>query len=144
VWDELKKKAAPFNSAVLSARDAEGYPASVRTAFAFDDAERALRVHPAADLALEPGPASLLFHSHDERLWGLQIVPVRGELALSAGGWVFRPRKFAADGTGGLAVLRMLLNCRKAAKAYLCKRGLARPAVPWARLKELKGEAGHK
>ncbi|MBC8076893.1 MAG: hypothetical protein H7Y32_12515, partial [Chloroflexales bacterium] len=73
MWDELKQQGDRFTSAVLSARDADGYPASVRTTCTFDDGQRLVRVDVPADVALQAGPASLLFRSHDEQLWSLQI-----------------------------------------------------------------------
>jgi hypothetical protein len=141
MWDELKRQAGGFSRTVLNARDADGYPASVRTSFVFDDAERIVRVDVPAGVALQEGVASLLFHGHNEQLWDLRIASVRGELARVDDGWVLRPVKLVEDASGALAIVRMLRNCRKTAKTYLAKRGLARPAIPWAHLKELKGKA---
>lgn len=142
MWDSLKRQGGAFTSAVLNGRDADGYPASVRTAFTFDDAQQAVRVTVPAEAALQAGVASLLFHSHDEQLWDQQIVLVRGELVRAADGWLFRPLTFSLDNAaGGLAMLRLMLKLRKTAGAYLKKRGVARPAVPWARLNALKGKA---
>jgi len=142
MWDELKRRAGTFTSAVLSAHDADGYPASVRTSFAFDEGRQAVRVEVPASVSLQEGVASLLFHSHDEQLWSQEIVLVRGELIRAPHGWVFRPLKLVREAPSSpLGIVRFLRQCRKTAKAYLKKRGVQRPAVPWAHLRELKGKA---
>jgi hypothetical protein len=119
---------------VLTARDAAGYPVSVRTPVQVDDTRHELYVKVAPGAEPESGPASLLFHQHNEQLWDLQIVFVRGELTHTSDGWVFRPQPLAPPPNA----LRMILNCRKTARAYLRKRGLDRPSIPWERLKAIK------
>ncbi len=134
MWHKLKHHINAFGSAVLSARDADGYPLSVRTAFHADNVRHELRVEVPTSVEVQPGPASLLWHQHNEQLWDLRIVVVRGELANTGNGWVFRPQPL----TPSPNALRMILNCRKAAQAYLGKHGLARPPIPWDRLKAIK------
>jgi hypothetical protein len=134
MWDKLKQQASTFQSAVLTTRDADGYPVSVRTSFNADDARHELRVAVPPTVEAQPGPASLLFHQHNDQLWNLRIVLVRGELAHTGNGWVFRPQPI----TPSPNALRMILSCRKTAQAYLRKRGLARPPIPWDRLKAIK------
>lgn len=142
MWAELTPSLGAFPSAVLTARDGDGYPASVRTPMAPDAARQVVGVEVPAHLGLRPGPASLLLHSHDEQLWGLRIILVRGALERTGDGWAFRPTALASGAeSGGLAAVRMLLSCRKSAAAYLRKRGLARPAVPWGRLNAVKAAA---
>lgn len=134
MWDKLKQHVSTFGSAVLTARDADGYPVSVRTPLRVDDTRRELYVTVAPGVEPEPGPASLLFHHHNEQLWELQIVFVRGELAQTSGGWVFRPQPLSPSPNA----LRFILNCRKTARAYLRKRGWERPSIPWERLQAIK------
>ncbi len=134
MWDKLKHQAGTFPSAVLTSRDADGYPVSVRTSFSTDDARHELRVTLPPTVDAQPGPASLLFHQHNEQLWNLRIVLVRGELANTGHGWVFRPQPLMPSPNA----LRMILHCRKTAQAYLRLRGLARPSIPWDRLKAIK------
>ncbi len=134
MWDKLKKETSTFRSAVLTARDADGYPVSVRTSFNADDVRHELCVALPVAVDMQLGPASLLFHQHNEQLWDLRIVVVRGELANTGNEWVFRPQPLPPSPNA----LRMILNCRKTAKAYLRKRGLARPPIAWDRLKAIK------
>jgi hypothetical protein len=141
MWDKINQAIGSFTDPVLSAHDADGYPASLRTPVVPDAGQQVLNVQIATDLELQPGPASLLFHSHNEQLWDLRNVLVRGELAHTGSSWVFIPRQLAParDADGGLALLKIVLDLRKVAAAYLKKRGLARPQVPWDRLKAAKG-----
>jgi hypothetical protein len=64
-------------------------------------------------------------------LWNQKIFLLRGRLE-EAEGHVFRPEKFIPSiGTGGpLGTVRMVLGVRKAAAAYLKRRGMARPGIP--------------
>lgn len=134
MWDKLKDQIGSFHSAVLTACDADGYPVSVRTPIRADDTRHELCVEVPAAVDMQPGPAALLFHEHNEQLWDLQMVVIRGALSETGGEWAFCPQPLAPEPNA----LRMILNSRKAAKAYLRKRGLARPSVPWDRLKAIK------
>jgi hypothetical protein len=134
MWDKLKHQVSTFGSAVLTAHDANGYPMSVRTAVYADNDRHELRVEVPATAEVQSGSASLLFHQHNAQLWNLRIVLVRGELTSTGNAWVFRPQPLAPSPHA----LRAILNCRKTATAYLRKRGLARPPIPWGRLKAIK------
>jgi hypothetical protein len=142
MWDRLVTYVQTFQSAVLNAHDANTYPASVRTPVVINHDTRTLRVQVPAELALRSGPASLLLHSHNEQLWDLKIVLVRGKLTTTPDGWIFHPTSFASEpgAEGGLALVKMILKLRKTAKSYLKTRGLARPQIPWNRLKAIKQE----
>jgi hypothetical protein len=134
MWDNLKHQIQSFSSAVLTTRDATGYPVSVRTSCVIDDQRQAVGVTMPAAVDAQAGPASLLLHRHNEQLWDLRIVVVRGELVHHGDAWVFRPQPRPPDPSA----FRMILNYRKAANAYVRKRGLARPRIPWDRLKAIK------
>jgi hypothetical protein len=96
-----------------------------------------LRFHLPEGAGIRIGPASLLCHKHDEQLWNLKSFLIRGELERDAGGWVFLPRHFVPGaGIGGLiGLLRFVRAGRRRTRRYLKKRGLARPAVPWDRIR---------
>ena len=89
---------------------------------------------------VQAGPASLLFHSHDEKLWNQKIFLLRGSLEKTDKGHAFRPEKFVPSiGTGGpLGTVRMVLGMRKATAAYLDRRNLVRPRIPWGEIAALK------
>jgi hypothetical protein len=143
MWAELVKYLPTFRSAVLSGTDAAGYPLSVRCTPRLDHAARVLRVAVPPGVELRPGPAGLLCHSHDERLWNLRSFNVRGVLERDGEGWVLRPVTFISGGGigGPLAALRALRDMRRTAARYLARRGLATPAIPWEQINAAKAEA---
>jgi hypothetical protein len=98
-----------FESIVPTGIDAEGYPYGVRNRPRIDPFERALLVDIRLETPVGPGPASLLCHRHDENLWNLKSLLVRGTLVRGDGEWTFRPERFVpgagirgADGDGAL------------------------------------------
>jgi hypothetical protein len=143
MWTEIEKHLPQFESAVLNARDGEGYPYSVRCRPELDRPAGIIRIDISDGTNLRPGPASLLCHSHDEELWDQKIFLLRGSLEETDDGPVFRPEKFVPSiGTGGpLGTVRMILGVRKATSAYLKKRNLKRPRIPWPEIADLKEEA---
>ena len=145
MWDDLMKHLPDFESAVLTAVDDEGYPFSVRCWPYPEAVVEVLRVQLPADMPIEPGPASLLCHKHDENLWNLQSFLVRGVLNRDERGWCFEPRRFVPGaGIGGLpATLRFFINSRRNATRYLEKRGLARPVSPGMRSTPSKSRPLH-
>ena len=143
MWAELEKYLPMFETAVLNVTDAEGYPYSVRCRPAPDRSAGVLRLGPSRGAALRAGPASLLCHSHDEHTWNQKIFVLRGRLEEDGTGWAFRPEKFVPSiGIGSaLGVVRAVVGMRRAAAAYLQKRGLPRPRVPWREIEAVKERA---
>jgi len=144
--DDVTKHLSDFPSAVLTGVDTEGYPFSARCQPTLDNAARALRIELAANIPIQPGPASLLCHRHDENLWNLKSFLVRGVLSREGDGWTFEPQRFIPGaGIGGLpAVARFFIGSRRNARRYLAKRGLARPRIPWDEINAVKAQAlGH-
>jgi hypothetical protein len=120
-----------FSSAVLAAFDTDGRPTLLRTR---PTAESGSLVVAADGEPLRPGPASLLCHSHDEKLWTLRSFVATGDLAQGAdGGWRFTPRRHIPGGTrmGPLRMIRTIRQLRSTAAGYLDRRGLARPLISW-------------
>jgi hypothetical protein len=143
MWAEIEKYLPLFDNAVLNARDGEGYPYSVRCHPELDRPAEIFRIDLSGGTNVQAGPASLLFHSHDEELWNQRIFLLRGRLEGADDGHVFRPEKFVPSiGTGGpLGTVRMILGVRKASAAYLNRRKLVRPRIPWDELEAAKKEA---
>jgi len=141
MWDDITKHLKDFESAVVTGVDAEGYPFSVRC-WPYPDAAGAevLRVQLPAGTPIQPGPASLLCHEHDENLWNLKSFLVRGVLSRDEKGWLFEPLRFIPGaGIGGLpAMARFFIGSRRNARRYLKKRGLARPSIPWDEINAAK------
>lgn len=142
MWDEIVEHLSDFESAVLTGLDAEGYPYSVRCRPRPDPATRVLRISLPDYAPVEPGPASLLCHRHDENLWRLKSFLVRGTLEREGRSWSLRPRRFLpAAGIGGpLGMVRFVVGSRRTARRYLERRGLSRPQIPWREINEIKAQ----
>jgi hypothetical protein len=138
-WEDTVRAIGQFPDAVLTVTDSAGYPTSVRCSPEVVTAARVLRVQPPAWLDVQPGPASLMSHSHDEQLWNLRSFHARGTVEASDGALLFRPTACAwTAGSGIRSTLQLLLGTRRAAARYLRRRGLNRPRVPWATIKAAK------
>ena len=85
------------------------------------------------------GPAGLLCHYHDEKLWGLQFVHVAGRAERRGERWVFVSTTLMPPPKGGF--LGFARSLGTAATRYLAKRGLERPTVDWAAIKEIQRNA---
>jgi hypothetical protein len=135
MWRQVAKRLHRFPDAVLTATTAEGYPVSVRQATRhYDRRTGELRVSIPPNLGPVPGRANLLAHRHDENLWNLDAIQVKGRLERRAGGWVFVSTSCRKPPPRGVfrAMWRLQKTLRRAADRYLAQRGLARPQVDWA------------
>ncbi|MFD7306709.1 pyridoxamine 5'-phosphate oxidase family protein [Promicromonospora sp. NPDC059942] len=124
-----------FTSGVLARLDDDGLPTLDRVVP--EPADGGLLV---PGVEARPGPASLLFHRHDEQLAGNRSLVVLGELIEGTGGLVFRPDR-VVDGVrtaGLLTPFRFVRGLRARAQAYLDRRGLARPVVAWDELEAIQ------
>lgn len=140
MWDDAAKWLDKFGEAVLTVIDGDGYPASVRVSTSgYDRASGELTVSLPAAIDGANGPASLLCHSHDEKLWSLQMITINGTAQKRDGAWIFRTESFKPPSK--LAVLDFIRNARRSAQKYLDKRGLRRPQVNWAEIKEIQRRA---
>lgn len=140
MWAEAAQWLTRFDEAVLTVIDRDGYPASMRVSTrAYNAATGELAVPLIDTLHPVESPANLLCHSHDEKLWNLQMIAVKGTLEKRDGGWVFCSTSFIAPSK--LALLDFVRNARKSAQKYLDKRGLARPSVNWRSIKDIQRRA---
>lgn len=138
MWNEIVKYLPDFQSVVLIGVEASGYPFSIRCKPEVDAKLRLLRVDLPDYVKIESGPASLLCHKHDEKIWNLKSFIVRGSLERSDGEWLFRPKKFVSGVEGGvIGNLKFVRNGRRVAKNYLKKRQLERPVVPWEKINKI-------
>jgi hypothetical protein len=146
MWKLLTKYLKSFSSAVITGIDAEGYPFSARCIPQLDQTRRALWVEFPPGAPVQPGPAGLLCHSHDERLWKLRSFLVNGRLEKNEDGWLFFPLRFiAGEGLHGrLSLLVTLFHARRNTRRYLTKRGLSRPKIPWKEINRLRTEAKYR
>jgi len=132
MWAEIAQTLPSYCSAVLTGVDANGYPFSIRCRPQIDQSRQRILVDIAPTLPFEPGPASLLCHSHNEELWDLRSFLLRGRLESVDGAWIFRPAKiFDGELAGMIERLKLLRQVRKSTRRYLERRGLPRPKIPW-------------
>ncbi|OBF34238.1 hypothetical protein A5724_16935 [Mycobacterium sp. ACS1612] len=137
MWAEAAKWLAKFGETVVTGVDEDGYPVSVRVATSgYDSATGALPVHFPPELRILEGPANLLSHSHDDKMWHLQMIQIKGRIERRGERWVFQSTHF--DAPSKLAFLQFLRSNNASAQKYLDKRGLKRPAVNWAAVKEIQ------
>jgi hypothetical protein len=142
MWTELVAQLRRYPSTVLTALDDVGYPVSVRCQPRVDEAVQVLHIALAGAVGLQAGPASILCHAHDEQLWHLTNVLIRGTIEQSGDGWIFRPKRLIhGQSRGPLYFLRVLLDGRRAARHYLTKLGLPRPQIPWWHIQAVRAEA---
>lgn len=134
---EAAKWLAKFDEAVLTAFDADGYPLSVRVNTRAYSAETGrLPVTLPDVLGTVEGPANLLCHYHDEKLWKLKAVHVRGRLEKRDDEWDFVTTSFTPPSK--LQLFVFLKGTGTAAQKYLDRRGLKRPEVNWDGVNEIK------
>lgn len=122
-----------FSEGIVSAVDAEGRPFSVRqTTLPWDAASGTMPVKVSDVLGPVAGPASLLCHVHDENLWNMRAVLVKGKLERRGDEWVFVGTSFEPP-----SMLKLIKGVRKSARQYLEKRGLDWPKVNFDAVAEL-------
>lgn len=143
MWDRLLQELQKYPSAVLTAFDSNGYPVSVRSVPAPDDTWQKLQVTVPEGLDMQPGPANLLCHEHDEELTmaKLRTFGVRGVLEQEGERWYFAPKQLLGLAGGPFAAFQMMRETSRSAKAYLRRRGLSRPEIPWDEIHAIHKEA---
>ncbi|MFI1994638.1 pyridoxamine 5'-phosphate oxidase family protein [Actinoplanes sp. NPDC020271] len=124
---------AHYPTVVLIAVDAEGAPTLVRTTISAE--ADGYRVEVPDDATVAAGPAGLLVHRHDEKLWNLHNANVRGSLVADEKGWLLRPSKLVEPGRRSKASvldpIRIGRECQATTRRYLERRNLTRPSIPW-------------
>jgi hypothetical protein len=137
----LARELATYPSAVLTGRDASGYSYSVRCHVQPDAATQTLMVTGVV-APLTDGVASLLCHSHDDHLARQRSILTRGELARAGADWRFMPgRIIPGISQNPFTLGRFFFYARGVAAAYLAKRNLPRPVIPWAEIIRIKHQA---
>ena len=140
MWSEAANELAKFTEAVVTALDPAGYPVSVRqTVSHYDPASGEFTVVWPSGLAVAEGPATVLCHSHDEKLWHIRQMQIKGRLERRAERWVFTSTDFRRPPRSQLAVFwRMSRDMRRAGSRYLDRRRLQMPMVNWKALQTLR------
>ena len=130
MWREIRRETRRFDSAVLTMLNPDG-PVSTRCRPDLSPTQHTLLVGVVDDPW--PGPASILYHRHDDRLWKLRSCLILGQLRREVDDWLFVPERFVPGmGVGGVfSYIRFLRQGRRTATRYLRVRGLDRPTVEW-------------
>jgi hypothetical protein len=136
MWAEAAKWLAKYPEVVVTALDVDGYPFSVRqSASHYDAATGELPVVPPETFRPTGGPANLLCHSHDESLWNLSAIQIKGTLDRRADDWVFVILAFTPPSR--FALWDLMKRMRAASRSYLARRQLAVPEVDWVAIEEI-------
>jgi hypothetical protein len=146
MWTDPAGALAAFSESggVVTATDPYGYPVSVRqTSLPFDATTGEMVVAWPKDLDVVEGPANLLCHSHDEKLWHLKALHIQGRLERRGGDWIFVGSAFTPPSRMAVVLWRAARSNRAAGNRYLEKRGLRRPPVNWHAIKEMHRRARH-
>lgn len=146
MWTDLVAVIPRFSSAVLTFRDPDGYPFSVRCHAEPDGTTETFLVDVSAGVPIAAGPAGLLWHSFDNQLWNQQSYSTRGQLQHTQSGWRYTPTHFSPGaGVGGvLTMLGFIAGARRTTRHYLRRRHLARPRIPWQDINQIKKQTlGH-
>lgn len=143
MWAEAARRLRGYDEAVLTGIDVDGYPFSVRVpTAAYDGGSGLLRAELPAAVRAAAGPAGLLCHYHDDKLWNIRTLQVRGRLEDRDGGWTFVTTAFTPPPTPApMAMIAMVRGAHAAATRYLARRDLDRPVVNWAAIKEVQRRA---
>ena len=141
MWAEIIKRLPDYRNAVITGVNAQGYPSSVRCRPEPDSAAQILKIQIPESAHIQPGPASLLCHKHDEQFWNQHSFIVWGTLDRCDNSWMFHPLRFTPGAAPDiLSLVRFVSNARRAARQYLEKRRLPRPQIPWNEIKTLWAE----
>ncbi|MBY8867161.1 methyltransferase domain-containing protein [Streptomyces sennicomposti] len=132
LWDEIDAHLHLFARPVLSFRDPDGFPFSVRTYARQDRARDLFHVQIPEGVPAVAGPAWLLWHTHDDNFDVQHTLAVTGDLVGEDGGWAFRPARVISRMHGDVA------QVERAAARYLADRGLSVPdTFPWPALEPI-------
>ena len=137
-WRAVARELRHYGSAVVVARDQQGYPASVRCVPVPDEPTGTFRVSLPDGLGIAAGPAWLLCHFHDAKFWSLRSFGARGLLERGPEGWRFRPTTFVPGMGGIMPWVRLMFGGRKRAMRYVAVRHLTPPKQPWDRINAIK------
>jgi hypothetical protein len=131
-----------YSSAVLATVDETGSPWLLRCRPEVDSNSGVLLLDAPSGERLRAGPASLLCHGHDARLWNLRSFVAVGELEERDGRWALTCARYVPGmSRSPLQAVRMVTRCRRVSRAYLQRRHLSDPPVKWSEYNALKGRA---
>ncbi len=143
MWRLAAESLIRFPEVIVTAMSNEGYPVSVRQRSPrYDGRTGEMPVRIPESVAVAAGPANILAHYHDEKLWNLHMMQIKGYLEKRQEDWVFVSTAFTPPAQGQLRSLwQMAKAMRSGSRRYLAMRRLERPRVNWAVVKRLQRQA---
>lgn len=137
MWAKAAKAVAGFSEGVITALDAQGMPISVRQlSLPYDAASGRMPITISDALDAAPGHACLLCHFHDDALWNMRAIQLKGRIEREGSGWVFVTTAFTPP-----SAIAMIRGLYRSANQYLAKRGLPRPVVAFDAIERLWQQA---
>jgi general stress protein 26 len=128
-----------YRSAVLTTVDETGTPWLVRLRPEVDADSGVLLLDIPSGEAVRSGPASLLCHGHDAKLWNLRSFAVIGDLEEQAGRWALACSRYVPGmSRSPLQAARMVRRCRRTSRRYLQPRHLSDQPVIWSEYNALR------
>jgi hypothetical protein len=143
MWQRAAESLSHFPELVVTALSIDGYPVSVRQRSPRYDAQTGeMPVLIPASVTPAAGPANVLAHYHDEDLWNLRFVRIKGRLDRRGATWIFRSTAFTPPAQGRFtSTWQMAKAMRRSSRRYLAARGMARPEVNWTVIKHMQRQA---
>jgi hypothetical protein len=126
-WKEAAKWVGRFPEGVITGVGPDGYPVSVRQlTSSYDPSTGELPLVVPESLGLKEGKGCFICHFHNEKMWDLRAILLKGEIVRREGQLRFVTKSFTPP-----SELRLIGDMRKSMNRYLEKRGLPRPSVNW-------------
>lgn len=130
MWQQAAKWLQRFPESVLTAISADGYLVGVRQTSRSNDAGTGeMPVSFPRDLVAMPGRANVLAHQHDENLWNLNAIQIKGLMEVRGAGRVFLRTSFNNPPSFGQlrSLWRPQKDLQRSVDRYLAKRGFGAP-----------------
>ena len=126
MWHLVAKSLSRFPDVIVTAMSIRGYPVSVmQRSPRYDATTGEMPVLITESVDVVPGPANVLAHYHDENLWNLQTMRIKGRLEKCHGDWIFVSTAFTPPPwEGNKSRWRMATTMRRTSRRYLATRGL--------------------
>ncbi len=142
MWAKAAKAVAGFSEGVVTAFDSHGMPISVRQlSLPYDATSGRMAVTIPDALDATAGPASLVCHFHDDAMWNMRAIQLKGRIERDGASWVFVTTSFTPP-----SMIAMIRGIHRSANQYLAKRNLPRPKVAfdvidrlWEQVKKIEG-----
>lgn len=137
MWAKAAKAVAGFPEGVITTFDGQGMPISVRQlALPYDASSGRMSITIPDALHAVPGAACLLCHFHDDAMWNMRAIQLKGRVEREDNSWLFITTAFTPP-----SMIAMIRGIHRSANQYLAKRNLPRPVVAFDAIDRLWQQA---